>query len=116
MKCIDTIRKTLRTAGLVAAAAIVCAPALNAQVSSYGDKEAGPANVKSSLLSKVGIAQHLNYQLPLNLTFTDDTGKQVPLASYFRQKAGHPGAGVLPLSHALLRGAGWADQRAFDGG
>ncbi|HWE85738.1 MAG TPA: SCO family protein [Terracidiphilus sp.] len=82
----NTIRKTLRTAALGAAAAIVCASMLTAQVSSYGDKEAGPANQKSSLLNKVGIAQHLNYQLPLNLTFTDDAGKQVQLASYFGQK------------------------------
>lgn len=86
MQYTSTIRKTLRTAAFCAAAAIVCAPALIAQVSSYGDKEEGPANVKSSLLSKVGIAQHLNYQLPLNLNFTDDNGKQVELASYFGRK------------------------------
>ncbi|MFZ0394391.1 MAG: SCO family protein [Terracidiphilus sp.] len=86
MQYTDTMRKTLRTAAVFAAAAIVCAPAVRAQVSSYGDKQAGPANVKSSLLSKVGIAQHLNYQLPLNLTFTDDAGRQVPLASYFGKK------------------------------
>ena len=36
-----------------------------------------------SLLNGVGIAQHLNQQLPLNLTFTDDAGKQVTLGSYF---------------------------------
>lgn len=82
----NTIRKTLRTAALCAAAAIVCAPLAMAQVSSYGDKQMGPANQKSSLLNNVGIAQHLNYQLPLNLTFTDDAGKQVPLASYFGKK------------------------------
>ncbi len=81
-----TIRKTLRTVAFMAAAAIVFAPMLSAQVSSYGDKEMGPANQKSTLLSKVGIAQHLNYQLPLNLTFTDDAGKQVQLASYFGKK------------------------------
>lgn len=91
MQYTGTIRKTLRTAALSAAAAIVLqlglvAPAVSAQVSSYGDKEMGPANVKSPLLDKVGIAQHLNQQLPLNLTFTDDAGRQVHLADYFGKK------------------------------
>jgi protein SCO1/2 len=86
MQYTSTIRKTLRTAAVTAAAAIVLAPVLTAQVSSYGDKEMGPANAKSSLLSKVGIAQHLNQQLPLNLTFTNDAGQQVQLASYFGKK------------------------------
>lgn len=86
MQYSDTIRKTLRTVAVVAAAAIVFVAALSAQVAGYGDKSIGPANEKSSVLSKVGIAQHLNYQLPLNLTFTDDAGKQVQLASYFGKK------------------------------
>jgi protein SCO1 len=90
MQYTRTIRKTLRTAAVTGAAAIVLqlglAPALMAQVSSYGDKQMGPANVKAPVLSKVGIAQHLNQQLPLNTTFTDDAGKQVQLASYFGKK------------------------------
>ncbi len=58
-----------------------------AQVSSYGDKEAGPANDKPpAILNGVGIAQNLNAQLPLSLTFTDDHGQQVPLGSYFGKK------------------------------
>ena len=86
MQCTNTIRKTLRTAALTAAAAIVLAPALTAQVSSYGDKQIGPLNEKSPILNKVGIAQHLNQQLPLHLTFTDDAGRPVQLASYFGGK------------------------------
>jgi protein SCO1 len=66
------------------AAALV--PALVAQVSSYGDKESGPANTTPGVLSKIGIAQNLNQQLPLGTTFTDDEGKQVALASYFGKK------------------------------
>jgi protein SCO1/2 len=46
----------------------------------------GPANTKSPLLDKIGIAQHLNEQLPLNLTFTDDAGKQVHLGDYFGKR------------------------------
>ena len=78
---------TIRCGVLSAALALVCAlpvPVLTAQVSSYGDKQAGLPNDKPpALLNKVGIAQNLNRQLPLNLTFTDDQGKQVQLASYF---------------------------------
>jgi len=60
---------------------------LSAQVSSYGDKQMGQANDKPpAILNGVGIAQHLNGQLPLGLTFTDDEGKQVQLGSYFGKK------------------------------
>jgi protein SCO1/2 len=58
-----------------------------AQVSSYGDKETGPTNDKPpSILGGVRIAQNLNAQLPLSLSFTDDQGKQVELGSYFGRK------------------------------
>jgi protein SCO1/2 len=86
-----TIRKGWRTAAVSAAAAVVlgagmlCAP-LMAQVSSYGDKQMGPANTKSPILNGVGIAQHLNQQLPLDLAFTDDAGRQVPLGTYFGKR------------------------------
>ena len=74
-----------------ACAAALCAalPAasLLAQVSSYGDKETGPANDKPpAILNGVGVAQNLNTQLPLSLTFTDDQGQHVPLGSYFGRK------------------------------
>jgi protein SCO1/2 len=81
----NTIRRTVRLAALSALAVSVWTP-LVAQVSSYGDKETGQANAKSQLLDKVGIAQHLNQQLPLNLTFTDDSGKQVQLGDYFGKR------------------------------
>jgi len=83
----STIRSLAGSAALAAGAAIVLAPVVAAQVSGYGEKQVGPANEKAPILSKVGIAQHLNQQLPLNLTFTDDAGQQVQLASYFGQKA-----------------------------
>ena len=70
-------------------AIVLClaAPLLSAQVSSYGDKEAGPVNDKPpTILSGVGIDQHLNTQLPLNLAFTDDAGKQVTLAGYLGKR------------------------------
>ncbi len=82
----STIRRCWRTALVCALTLIVLSAPVVAQVSSYGDKQMGPANTKSDLLSKVGIAQHLNDQLPLNLTFTDDAGKQVQLGNYFGKR------------------------------
>jgi protein SCO1 len=85
-----TIRRILHAAAISRAGVVVllaAASLASAQVSSYGDKEAGPANDKPpSILSGVGVEQHLNTQLPLNLTFTDDAGKQVALANYFGKK------------------------------
>ena len=92
MQRVVTKRRDWRGAVWAAAfAAVSCAmmqaPLLLAQVSSYGDKETGPVNDKPpSILNGVGIAQNLNAQLPLSLTFTDDQGQQVPLGSYFGRK------------------------------
>jgi protein SCO1/2 len=54
------------------------------QVSQPGDKAVGPENDRPpAILDKVGITQNLNGQLPLNLNFVDETGKQVQLGNYF---------------------------------
>ena len=84
MRYRNTIRRTVRFAAISVFAA--GAAFLPAQVSSYGDKQMGPENTKSRVLDKVGIAQHLNQQLPLNLTFTDDVGTQVQLGQYFGKR------------------------------
>ena len=86
MRFASTIRSLASGAALAAGAAIVLSPTLPAQVAGYGEKQMGPANQKAPILSKVGIAQRLNQQLPLSLTFTDDAGQHVPLATYFGQK------------------------------
>lgn len=71
---------------------VLCSAAAvaRAQMSSYGDKglaasntATGPANSTPTVLNGVGIDQRLNQQLPLDLTFTDDAGKQVALGNYF---------------------------------
>lgn len=60
---------------------------LNAQVSGYGDKEMGtPSDQTPAILYGVGVSQKLNQQLPLGLTFTDDTGKQATLESYLANR------------------------------
>jgi protein SCO1/2 len=71
----------------VALGAALLAPSIVAQVSRYDEKQMAPVSDKPpDILNKVGIAQRLNEQLPLSLTFTDDAGKQVQLASYFGKK------------------------------
>jgi protein SCO1/2 len=86
MQALSTTRRKWRTALATSTVALALSSPLFAQVSSYGDKQMGAQNAKSQLLDKVGIAQHLNQQLPLKLTFTDDAGKQVQLASYFGKR------------------------------
>jgi len=74
---------------IAAAMAVSCSvmPLAQAQVSRYDEKQMAPVSDKPpAILNKVGIAQRLNEQLPLALTFTDDAGKQVQLASYFGKK------------------------------
>jgi protein SCO1/2 len=61
---------------------------IRAQVSSYGDKDAGEnrGDELPQVLAKVGVAQHLNGQLPLNAAFVDETGTPVTLGTYFNGK------------------------------
>lgn len=70
----------------IALCAVLAAPRMPGQVSGYGDKSEGAANSQPTMLSKVGIDQHLNTQLPINLTFTDEMGRTVPLSSYFGKR------------------------------
>ncbi len=60
---------------------------LNAGAQLYQEpKGLGPANIKPSILEKVGIDQRLNEQLPLNTTFHDESGRTVQLGQYFKEK------------------------------
>ncbi len=45
-----------------------------------------PANVRPPYLQNVGIEQHLDGQVPPDLTFTDDAGRPVKLGDYFGRK------------------------------
>lgn len=87
MRGLTTIR-TWTVAGFLALLlASVLSSAALAQVSDYGQKEAGPVRDEApQLLKKVAILQKLNTQLPLNLVFRDETGKAVHLGDYFGQR------------------------------
>lgn len=56
---------------------------LPSMTSAMGEQGGKASTVMPGILGKVGIDQRLNAQLPLNLTFTDDAGKTVPLSTYF---------------------------------
>jgi protein SCO1 len=45
-----------------------------------------PANVRPPGLKNVGIEQHLDEQIPANLSFRDETGKAVQLRDYFGKR------------------------------
>lgn len=79
-------RNVRRGAQALAAALVLCACTLGAQVSGYGDKQVGTSNEQPAVLNNVGIAQRLNQPLPLNLAFTDEAGKPVHLSNYFGKK------------------------------
>jgi protein SCO1/2 len=44
------------------------------------------ASAKPGLLSKIGIDQRLNNQVPLDLTFVDEAGREVRLGEYFGKR------------------------------
>jgi protein SCO1 len=69
---------------LLAIALAIGAPACAQGMGS--DTMAPPASVRPPGLTNVGIEQRLNQQLPLNLSFRDESGKTVQLADYFGKK------------------------------
>ena len=89
MKTWHTIRRKVQ--GTAVLAAMLCAigavPVLG-QVSSYGDKAQGEnsGDQLPKVLEHVGVAQHLNQQLPLNAQFVDDRGNTVQLGDYFGKR------------------------------
>ncbi|MGD0268720.1 MAG: SCO family protein [Candidatus Sulfotelmatobacter sp.] len=73
----------------ISAAHVVLAVALLA-TSAWGQMNNGvmspPANTRPPRLENVGIDQHLDAQVPPDLTFRDDAGKTVKLGYYFGRK------------------------------
>ena len=67
--------------------AILAAPAgVSAQGPLPRQEPGDPATAKPGLLSKIGIDQRLNHQVPLDLTFVDETGRDVKLREYFGKR------------------------------
>jgi len=80
-----TSRKGWLTTILAVTLAAVPALPLAAQVASVGEKQAGEntGDQLPRVLQHVGVAQHLNQQLPLNAAFVDESGHPVTLSNYF---------------------------------
>jgi len=65
----------------------VSAPAAGAQgVGRMAAEPGDAAAARPGLLGKIGIDQKLNAQVPLDLTFTDEQGREVRLAEYFGKR------------------------------
>jgi protein SCO1 len=78
-----------RVARLVVLMAVWCIPAVSgAQTTpSRGLAEGGqPASAKPGILNEIGIDQRIGNQLPLDLPFTDETGRTVRLGEYFGRR------------------------------
>ena len=74
-------KNVMRTiAVLVAAAVPLCAQYM------HEPKEALTQNTPIPILQQVGIDQRIGQQVPLDLAFRDETGKSVPLRSYFGRR------------------------------
>ncbi len=69
-----------------ALAGVLCAAALSAQVGVIAPEPGDPTSAKPGLLSKIHIDQKLNGQVPLDLPFVDETGRNVRLGDYFGQR------------------------------
>ena len=84
-----TSRWTIRArwVAAVVGCVLLSAPVFG-QVSGYADKQSGEntGDQLPRVLQKVGVAQHLNQQLPMNAAFVDDTGKSVVLGDYFGKR------------------------------
>lgn len=72
-----------KTAATFILAAALAAPA-GAQV--MPEPAGQPAGAKTGILSKIGIDQRLNEQVPLDLPFVDENGRDVKLGDYFGKR------------------------------
>jgi protein SCO1 len=70
----------------IAAFALIALLAASASAQMNNGVMSPPANTRPPKLENVGIEQHLNAQVPPDLTFRDDTGKTVKLGDYFGHK------------------------------
>jgi protein SCO1/2 len=71
-----------RPASCALAALLLCAAPARAQ---YGEPPPRPdPNVRTGILKEVGIDQRIGEKLPLDVTFHDETGRDVRLGDFFR--------------------------------
>jgi protein SCO1/2 len=66
--------------------AMLTAAALPARAQPASLEPGDAAAAKPGLLAQIGIDQRLNQQVPLDLVFTDETGREVRLGEYFGKR------------------------------
>lgn len=78
----------LKTRNLIASLLLLllAAPCAWTQAAPKGELGQSVPNQKPAILQNVGIDQHLNQQIPLDLNFIDENGQPVKLGQYFGQK------------------------------
>jgi protein SCO1 len=81
------MRATTRIASAFALIASLASPALGQGVPASGLAEPGaPAGARPGILSKIAIDQRIGQRLPLDLPFTDESGRPVKLGDYFGKR------------------------------
>jgi protein SCO1 len=75
-----------RTGLAAALAMLLCAPGLSAQFGRTAPPPGTAASEKPGLLSQIRIDQRLNNQVPLDLPFLDEHGREVRLGEYFGKR------------------------------
>ena len=76
-------------AAVIVAAALTLGSSTLARAQGVGrtaDAPGDAASAKPGILSKIGIDQRLNAQVPLDLPFVDETGREVRLGEYFGKR------------------------------
>ena len=70
----------------IALSLLVWSAPATAQVGQSAPEPGDPTNSRPGLLSKIHIDQKLNHQVPLDLPFVDETGREVRLGEYFGKR------------------------------
>jgi protein SCO1/2 len=73
-------------AGLFAAALAVPASSLAQGLPGSGAPAGDPSSARPGILGKIGIDQRIGQQVPLDLEFVDENGRQVRLGDYFGRR------------------------------
>jgi protein SCO1/2 len=83
-----TLKPGKTVAGVITAAALILGgtPARAQGVGRTGEAPGDAASAKPGILSKIGIDQRLNAQAPLDLTFVEESGREVRLGEYFGKR------------------------------
>jgi protein SCO1/2 len=80
------MRRSRAITAVATLTAVVCAATVSAQVGRTAPEPGDAAAAKPGILSRVDIQQKLNAQVPLDLPFVDENGRDVRLGDYFGRR------------------------------